>query len=163
MCVVCVDHANYCRECWEHWLLSCEERGLTAPTCPYCRAVLGDKQVQELIGRAYVPAEGVAPSYLDQVPVDVQFLAALRDLGYRCCTNCSAWVERDETAGSDTVECLCGERFCGECGTSFRTSNTCECNPSDSDSNDLGDFKHSHVLVPPEVMNVCSDSSDEET
>lgn len=97
-------------------------------------------RVEGILGRPYAPALGVVPDGFDNVAAidaNLELQAAMRDLGYRCCTNCHAWIERQPGATENRpLECLCGERFCGECGMSVRTTRrACQCQSSSPDNN----------------------------
>ena len=151
-CDHCDGHAAYCRPCWTQWITACEERRLTDPTCPYCRATLAETAVQTLLGgRPYQPAAVTATADNDNPfvpPLDSDLVAAMHAMGYRQCTNCQAWIERenndsddDDDDDDDTMECLCGARFCFDCGLPVEEDNssstrTCQCHNDSTEEDD---------------------------
>ena len=105
-------HTGCCRACAEQWIQKEEAAGRTAPTCPYCRMDLPEKDIKDVLGRSYQPKKGL--------PVDGSEMGD--DLTRQVlqeqtvpCPLCGVRIMK--TGGCDLMECLCGFRFCYACGS----------------------------------------------
>jgi hypothetical protein len=129
-CLVCLEHQNepedaicvvlkmhlcghrVCHECLKKWFSACEVAGRILPTCPGCRERFDEDEAADILGREYTPA-GTTEQALDSDDTDEFTMAYLAEQGAKECTNCGAWIIRED--GCDAMQCLCGYRFCWYC------------------------------------------------
>jgi len=100
-----------CKSCLVKWIEKEEDSGQTTPpTCPFCRLAMEQEDVLALLGRAFQPRRAVESheSVADELTLDW-----LRE-NTKLCGGCGSRVEKE--SGCDFVVCLCGWRFCFNCG-----------------------------------------------
>jgi Ring finger domain/IBR domain, a half RING-finger domain len=113
-----------CPDCITQWIRKAENSGqATLPGCPFCRSLLSKEDIVGILGRPYEPTEKPAiVSNLDDLDeLTRQYLASRA----KPCPGCGAYIEKTE--GCDKMECLCGYRFCFNCGAQ---NADCLCTPS---------------------------------
>ena len=149
MSLVCVgtdacDHWT-CLHCLKTYLIHCEnDRKITAE-CPHvdCQAVVDAELANAVLGRAYTPKEWKKSSdqdalvgkltekedeekkeeELESEKAFAKWLAENEDLVQQC-QYCNVWIYRED--GCDSMQCLCGYRFCWQCRTATSDS-ACQC------------------------------------
>lgn len=117
-----------CRSCLVKWIEREEASGQsTPPTCPFCRSMIGDGDVYEILQRHFQPRECRAVnSEEDNDDADVLDELTLQWMNEHTvtCGGCGIGIEKSD--GCDLMECLCGYRFCYRCGVA---GGECNCNP----------------------------------
>ena len=128
-----------CRSCLATWIKRKEDSGQTAqPECPFCRTNISNWHVIEIMGRPFQPRESLASSetiadeQIDQLTLDWINEHTV------ACKACGSQIEK-ESGTCDLMECLCGYRFCYNCGAA---DGSCNCTPGhifDNDDFELND------------------------
>lgn len=123
-----------CVTCLRKWFASCEGMGLSSPTCPRCRQEVSADEASRVLGRRYVSSsfakgEGGGERQTGIEEVDEFTLVTLRNMDAKACGNCGVWIVREE--GCSSMQCLCGHRFCMDCGLGF---DRCPCDDGDGNS-----------------------------
>jgi len=80
-------------------------------TCPFCRSSIHDDKVFVVLGRPLKKREALTQSDIDEIDeLTLQWLTDQTTL----CPGCGSRVEKVD--GCDHMTCLCGCKFCFECG-----------------------------------------------
>ena len=119
-------HDKSCNDCLVKWIQKEECSGQSTATCPFCRVSIISRDVVALLGREFMPRQACASQELVGVGeegVDQLTLDWLRE-NTRVCEGCGSNVEKE--SGCDLIICLCGWRFCFNCG---EPGGECDCNP----------------------------------
>lgn len=107
-------HAS-CKSCLVKWVEREESSGQTmSPTCPFCRAVISDTDVLAILARPFQPREALAKDSNAEEEIDELTMQWLIE-HTKVCQGCGTRVEK--SFGCDHMECLCGYRFCYNCGS----------------------------------------------
>lgn len=116
-------HHQSCKSCLAKWIEREEISGQTAsPTCPFCRLAMGQVDVHAILERAFQPTRAVvAYEVRDDDDVGELTLHWLHE-HTKLCQGCGSNIEKE--SGCDLVICLCGWRFCFNCGSH---EGACEC------------------------------------
>lgn len=133
-----------CRTCLTRWIEREEATGRRAPpTCPFCRAEIGDEEAFSILGRPFQPrpARGADVVGGDD-EVDGLTLQWMNEHTVPC-RACGSRVEKD--GGCDLIECLCGYRFCYLCGAA---GGECDCNPGHVFDNDRFQRNDTYIEAP---------------
>lgn len=117
-----------CHNCMVQWVTNQESSGRTTPPiCPFCRVELSEPDVLLLLGRPFQPKGSLNSTSSRPVEEEMDELTLhLLQEQTRQCTSCGAYIEK-VPGGCDLMECLCGYRFCYNCG---KPGGTCSCTPS---------------------------------
>lgn len=146
----CGHHA--CHDCVWRWIVHNESAGQAVVQCPFCRVVLIETDMSQILGRPYQPQSGGNYIATDDSPMDGLTRQWLQS-HTRQCGNCGNRIEKHD--GCDLMECLCGYRFCFECG---RQGGDCHCTPEhhvfwDNVCHRNSSRDHQPVVVSVESMN----------
>ena len=114
-------HAS-CRDCLAQWVEKVESNGCPHATCPFCRQAMTTVQVESILGRPF-ETRGSREQTTQQLVDDLtlQWLSSHT----RQCGGCGNSIEK--VNGCDKMECLCGYRFCFQCGAQ---GSNCSCTGS---------------------------------
>jgi hypothetical protein len=124
-----------CQVCWTKWIEKQELNGVeTVPWCPFCRVPISSDDIQSIMGRPFQPKNqqrhaataGNETTNVDDILVMDELTRDWLAQHTRQCPNCQLHIEK--RAGCNKMECLCGFRFCFQCGA---PNATCMCNPTD--------------------------------
>ena len=119
-------HDKSCKDCLVKWIQKEECSSQSVATCPFCRVSIVAQDVFALLGREFEPRRPCAAEELMDVGaegVDELTLHWLRE-NTKVCEGCGYNVEKE--SGCDLIICLCGWRFCFNCG---EPGGDCDCNP----------------------------------
>mmetsp|Transcript_34434 Transcript_34434/g.63491 ORF Transcript_34434/g.63491 Transcript_34434/m.63491 type:complete len:278 (+) Transcript_34434:48-881(+) len=101
-----------CNSCTTKWIKKQEDSGqATSATCPYCRASTHDDDVIAILGRPFKQREALTRPANEEI--DDLTLQWFNDQT-KLCPGCGSRVEKLD--GCDHMTCLCGCKFCFECG-----------------------------------------------
>lgn len=107
-------HAS-CKSCLVKWVEREESSGQTmSPTCPFCRVVISDADVLVILARPFKTREVLPDDSNIDEEIDELTLQWLNE-HTKVCQGCGTRVEK--SFGCDHMECLCGYRFCYNCGS----------------------------------------------
>jgi hypothetical protein len=173
-CSICLDHlllspsevvlkppccqSYYHDHCLRDWVFkSVVEGGIYPHKCPSCSEVMEDSFVVKKLVQAgndpkylrYIASvEGIKRQRnLSSTPLSSVELQQLRDLGFRSCPKCHAWIEKGPAMeafgipvaeGCDKMTCRCGCQFCYNCGA---LNADCSCTGPEH-----GFFSHQEVM-----------------
>ena len=110
-----------CRSCLRKWIETEEKTGVKVPSCPFCRDSLQKDigKVADLLGRSFKPRQC---NYSNGASSDNNAFGNADDLtqqyleeSTRSCPACGCRISKTEDT-CDLLECVCGYRFCYECG-----------------------------------------------
>ncbi|KAG7358124.1 zinc finger C3HC4 type domain containing protein [Nitzschia inconspicua] len=113
-----------CQACLTKWIHKQEQSSAETVPCPFCRVDMSLTDMESILGRPFQPRADRAfagGSYDESDLVD----DLTRDWlmrHTRQCPNCHSHIEKLD--GCDKMECLCGCRFCFQCGI---INATCTC------------------------------------
>jgi len=129
---------HVCRPCLKTYLLCCENERKASAICPDpdCETIVTMELAKEILGREYTwttPAatktDTGAPSPDPEKDQDQDLIKWLQENEARNCGHCGAWIVRED--GCDTMQCLCGWRFCYLCREDAEDG--CGCGHSEGD------------------------------
>ncbi len=110
-----------CTPCLVKWIEKEETSRQEAPTCPLCRVNIDENDVDHIIGRSFQPRE-LGSEEANSEEIDELTLHWLNE-NTALCQGCGSRIEKE--SGCDLIECLCGYRFCYNCGA---PGGRCDCN-----------------------------------
>ena len=113
-----------CILCFKRWFEECERTGQALPTCPTCRnpVPVNHADVHLLLGRSFEPS-GRQNDLSSNEEID-ELTQQWLSTEARQCQACGSWVVKSD--GCDKMQCICGYRFCFQCGMQGAT---CTCTP----------------------------------
>eukprot|EP00547_Thalassionema_nitzschioides_P001248 CAMPEP_0194216464 /NCGR_PEP_ID=MMETSP0156-20130528/19024_1 /TAXON_ID=33649 /ORGANISM="Thalassionema nitzschioides, Strain L26-B" /LENGTH=370 /DNA_ID=CAMNT_0038945241 /DNA_START=148 /DNA_END=1257 /DNA_ORIENTATION=+ len=120
-----------CKTCIVKWIQKEEGIGQSAPTCPFCRMKQCNEEITILLGRPFQPhtaRRSNENSSNDDGESSVDDLTQQwLEHHTKACPSCQARIQKFSTEDCDLMECLCGYRFCFDCGTQ---GGKCDCAPA---------------------------------
>lgn len=115
---------NSCKECLSRWIEKEEDSGKeTPPGCPFCRLPVPKEEIETILGRPYRPRVAHAATATAELEMD-ELTRQYFEEHTKPCPCCGHRIEKlAETCAM--MECLCGYRFCYECGA--QNAGPCAC------------------------------------
>lgn len=137
-----------CRPCLETYLKHCENDRKNTPVCPHpdCEVAIATELAKDVLGRAYTPkvwlnsqsklvttkAKNVEGDEEEKQEEEEELVdnddkafdewLAENEEQVQQCEHCNVWIYRED--GCESMQCLCGYRFCWDCKMSTKK---CEC------------------------------------
>lgn len=115
-----------CNKCILKWIQREENSGQSVTTCPFCRLELSSDETSAILGRPYQPNLG--RRNIDGTDDEIDELTSQwLDQYTKSCPSCQARIQKSSNNDCDLMECLCGYRFCFNCGAQ---GGSCGCTPA---------------------------------
>mmetsp|Transcript_10966 Transcript_10966/g.19150 ORF Transcript_10966/g.19150 Transcript_10966/m.19150 type:complete len:472 (-) Transcript_10966:381-1796(-) len=111
-----------CKTCFTKCIEQIEtSRNITSPTCPFCRVAIAEADILTILGRPFQQRR-LSSGKINGQDTDYLTLQWL-DANTKRCEGCGSQIEK--TRGCNLIECLCGWKFCYNCGS---PGGRCNCN-----------------------------------